>query len=71
MQQIGLKRQDLEIFNLNLWTVTQRNDLFKLTEMKNMPYEIMDETWVQVTVEMSLNRLEFTRSRFTFLDMLA
>ena len=71
MQQMSLKTQDLEIFNLNLWTVTQRNDLFKLTEMKNMPYEIMDETWVQVTVEMSLNRLEFTRSRFTFLDMLA
>ena len=39
--------------------------------MKNLPYEFNDNTWLQITFEMDLNREEYERSRYTFFDMLS
>ena len=39
--------------------------------MKNLPYEWNDNTWLQITFEMDLNREEYERSRYTFFDMLS
>ena len=56
---------------MNKWTVTDQNDLFTLHEMKSKPYEHSDLTWIQLTIEMDLNRMEYHRSRYTVLDLLA
>lgn len=66
-----MSTQDLELFNLDTWTVIDRKDLFTLQEMKNMPLERFDNSWLMITVEMDLNRMEYARSRFTVLDLLA
>ena len=36
-----------------------------------LPYERPDKTWLSVTVEMDLNRIELERSRYTTFDLLA
>ena len=36
-----------------------------------MPYEHSDTTWMMVTIEMDLNRMEYSRTRYTVLDLLA
>ena len=36
-----------------------------------MPYEHSDTTWMMVSVEMDLNRMEYSRTRYTVLDLLA
>jgi len=71
LQQTHLKTQDLELFNLNQWTVTDRTDLFTLRELKNLPYEQFDLGWMMITLEMDLDRMETARSRYTLLDLLA
>lgn len=45
--------------------------MFKLTEQKPLPYEKADNTWLSITIEMDLNRIEFSRSRYTFFDLLS
>ena len=42
-----------------------------MTEQKNLPYEMPDKTWLSVTIEMDLNKMEYSRSRYTVLDLLA
>ena len=71
LQQTHLKTQDLELFNFNRWTVDEKKDLFTIVEMKNLPYEHDDNTWLSVTLEMDLDLLEYTRARYTVLDLLA
>lgn len=71
VQLTHLNTQDMELFNLNMWTLTSRKDLFTLNELKNKPYEQPDNAWMSVSVEMDLNRLEVSRSRYTVLDLLA
>ena len=46
-------------------------DLFKLTEQKVLPYEKRDETMVMVSIEMDLNRVDYSRSRYTIFDLLS
>ena len=46
-------------------------DLFTLTEQKVLPYERQDKTWLSITIEMDMNRMEYSRSRYTILDLLA
>ena len=36
-----------------------------------MPYEFTDNVWVSVTIEMDLNRMEYSRSRYTAFDLLS
>ena len=48
-----------------------KQDLFKLNELKVLPYEKPDKTWISVTFEMDLNRVEYTRSRYTLFDLLS
>ena len=36
-----------------------------------MPYEIDDKVWVSVTIEMDLNRMDYSRSRYTAFDLLS
>ena len=36
-----------------------------------MPYERDDNVWLSVTLEMNLNRMEYSRSRYTFFDLLS
>ena len=48
-----------------------KQDLFKLNELKVLPYEKPDKTWISVTFEMDLNRVEYPRSRYTLFDLLS
>ena len=36
-----------------------------------MPYEQPDKVWVMVTIEMDLSRMDYKRTRYTVLDLLA
>ena len=36
-----------------------------------MPYENDDNVWISVTVEMNLNRMDYSRGRYTALDLLS
>ena len=36
-----------------------------------MPYESNDNTWVNVSIEMNLDRMEYSRSLYTAFDLLA
>ena len=56
---------------MDAWTASKLNDLFTLKEMKNKPYETVDDAWMQVTIEMDLNRMAYSRSRYTVLELLA
>ena len=42
-----------------------------MAEQKILPYELSDNVWVSVTVEMNLNRMEYSRSRYTAFDFLS
>ena len=45
--------------------------MFTLVEQKVLPYEKPDNTWISVTVEMDLDRVAYSRSRYTAFDLLA
>ena len=49
----------------------KKQDLFKLTEQKVMPYEKKDNSWIMVTVEMDLDQVMYSRSRYTIFDLLS
>ena len=42
-----------------------------MEEQKVLPYEINDNVWVSVSVEMDLNRMNYERSRYTAFDLLS
>ena len=71
MDQTHLSLQDYDIVQLDSWTESKKKDLFKLQEQKVLPYETNDNTWVSVTVEMNLNRMEYSRTRYTAFDLLS
>ena len=49
----------------------EKDYLFKLNELTIMPYEKPDNTWIMVSVEMDLDRIDYSRSRFTVFDLLS
>ena len=49
----------------------EKEDLFTITEQKVLPYEKPDNTWLSVTFEMDLNRVDFSRDRYTVFDLFA
>ena len=59
------------MIELDTWTLSERPELFKLIENRVLPYEEPDKTWVAVTIECDLNRLDLSRSRYTLFDLLA
>ena len=63
--------QDYDIIQLDDWTQRERKDLFKLVEQKVVPYEVDDNVWVSVSVNMDLDRMNYSRSRYTALDLLS
>ena len=69
--QTHLELQDYEAIQLDDWTEMVKYDLFSLSELKVLPYEWPDNTWVSVTVEMDLNRIDYSRSRYTVFDLLS
>ena len=71
MDQTHLSLQDYNTVELDSLTVSNKVGLFKLQEQKVLPYETNDNTWVSVTVEMNLDRMEYSRSRYTALDVLS
>ena len=42
-----------------------------MDEQKVLPYELVDNVWASVTVEMDLNRTDYSRSRYTAFDLLS
>ena len=42
-----------------------------MQEQKVLPYENDDNVWISVTVEMNLNRMDYSRGRYTALDLLS
>ena len=56
---------------MDSWTASKLHDLFTLKELKNKPYEFEDEAWMQITIEMDLNRMTYSRARYTVLELLA
>ena len=63
--------QDYETYNLNEWTQIMKPDLFHVIKQPVLPLEGSKDSWVRVTFEMDLNRLDYSRSRYTLLDLLA
>ena len=63
--------QDYDFINLNEYTVIEKKNLFKFISQPSIPLEHKDLSWVKVTIEMDLNRIEMQRSRYTYLDLLA
>ena len=56
---------------LDKLTLIMKEDLFRLTEQKLLPYERFDETWISVTIEMDLNMTHYERKVYTVFDMLS
>ena len=74
VQHTHLNLQDYDTIQLDSWTQVNMMDLFKLTEQKVLPYENQDEeieTMVMVSIEMDLNRVDYSRSRYTVFDLLS
>ena len=71
IQQTNLELQDYETIQLDEWTEMEKDYLFKLNELTIMPYEKPDNTWIMVSVEMDLDRIDYSRSRFTVFDLLS
>ena len=75
VQHTHLNLQDYDTIQLDSWTQINMQDLFKLTEQKVLPYEKPqkeeNETMVMVSIEMDLNRVDFSRSRYTVFDLLS
>ena len=62
---------ELDTIKLEDWTELEKKDLFKLTEQRVLPYEKPDNTWLSITFEMDLDRMDFSRSRYTAFDLLS
>jgi len=71
VEKTHLVLQDYDLVNLNEWTSVKKQDLFKLTQKPTLPLTEKDLSWLKVTVEMDLNRIENHRTRYTLLDLLA
>ena len=56
---------------MNSWTSQNKNDLFVYNALSKQPLEKKDDLWTRVTIEMSLARMDYSRARYTFLDLLA
>ena len=56
---------------MNEWTKHPNNDLFTLEEGTVLPLEKEPFEWVRLSIEMDLNRLDYSRVRYNFLDLLA
>ena len=63
--------QDYDTIQLDEWTELEKEELFKLNEQKILPYERKDNTWLSITLEMDLNRIDYSRSRYTLFDLLS
>ena len=71
LKQTHLTLQDYDTINLNQFTVIKKSNLFKLEKMPLLPLEEKDLSWINVTFEMDLDRTDYSRSRYTALDLLA
>lgn len=49
----------------------EKDYLFRVVEQPIMPYEKPDNTWLSISVEMNLDRIEYSRSRYTVFDLLS
>ena len=56
---------------MNEWTKHPNNELFTLEEGTVLPLEKEPFEWVRLSIEMDLNRLDYSRVRYNFLDLLA
>ena len=56
---------------LNDVTLTPIEDLFTLNKKEILPYEFKDQVWISVTIEMDLDRVSYSRSRYTAFDLLS
>lgn len=64
--------QDYNEFNFDDWTKITKPDIFHFLERSIYPLEAKDKSeWARVSIEMNLDRLDYSRSRYTFLDVLA
>ena len=71
MDQTHLSLQEYDLVQLNSWAESKKKNLFKLQEQKVLPYETDDNVWISVTVEMNLNRMDYSRGRYTAFDLLS
>ena len=72
MQTTTANLQDYETANLNVWTKIVKPHIFHINQKVIYPLERKDETlWTTVSFGMNLNRLDYSRSRYNFLDVLA
>ena len=42
-----------------------------MVELKLLPYEELDDNWLSISIEMDLNRVDYSRSRYTMFDLLS
>ena len=56
---------------LNDVTKIDVGGLFSMNRRDSLPYEVKDDTWIMVTVEMDPNLTMYERSVYTFFDLLS
>ena len=63
--------QDYRELNMNAWTEIKADDIFHMAEKSIQPFDSVDQRWTIVAIEMNLDSLNYSRSRYNFLDLLA
>ena len=71
ISQTNLELQDYDTIMLDSVTLIPMTGLFRLTQQTILPYEMYDNTWVSVTIEMDLNMMHYERKVLTMFDMLS
>ena len=70
VQLTTAKLQDYKEASLNEWTQIEKEKIFHLVERSVYPLEV-DDRFVTIAIEMHLDSLTYSRSRYNFLDVLA
>ena len=70
VQLTTAKLQDHKEINMNEWTEIKKKDIFHLQERSVYPVDV-DDRYLTIAIEMNLDNLTYSRSRYNFLDVLA
>ena len=70
VQLTTAKLQDYKEINMNEWTEIEKKDIFHLKERSVYPVDV-DDRYLTIAIEMNLDNLTYSRSRYNFLDVLA
>ena len=70
VQLTTAKLQDYKSINLSTWTAIKKYDIFHLVERHVYPLDD-DQKYLTIAIEMHQDSVNYARSRYSFLDVLA